>query len=204
MKKYILSSLAIIAVFACIFVINTKNANANPSQITETKSANATSTVFYLTAGQATTTLAVDTQGDGGQVADSASLLVQQTASTTGPVGQAGSILAWRYEYANTTIVNGSVVDCTTVPLSCDWYSDSVQNSTVATSTYETGNYAEHLWPFASSTPGGLAQGLTNNRGLKRIVVPTPTRYIRAVFYVPIGASPTAVWSEWVTKREQR
>lgn len=176
---------------------------ANPSQISETKTSSATSTPTYLAASTAlaTTTLAIDTQGDGGASMDSGKLAIQFTASST------ATQLKWKYEYANTTVINGQVVDCSVLAIGgqCDWYSESVNSAgTTATTTVEVQNFKEYSWIFASTTQGAIAVTGSTTRALKIIDFPTPTRYARVVFYLPVGSPGAAVWADIVTKREQR
>lgn len=201
MKK-ILPILGIIGIFTIIFLVNTRGATANPSQIYETKTAASTSTISYMTQGTATTTLIADSQSDGGQVYDSATLMVQFTATST------LSQVAMRFEYANQTFNGGQFVDCTTNPTACDWYSN--KTSLLASSTSGSGNIASvdggTVWTFASSSQSctnGLAVS-SNNRGCMAFSLPVPSRYVRAVFTIPPTASPGGVWAVIVAKREQR
>lgn len=180
---------------AALSVVFYQQASANPSSILEKKSANAaTSTLAYLGAGTATSTLYADLQSDNAP-ADTANLLIAFTASST------ASQLKWRYEYSQGV----SGVDCTATPTLCDWYSESVNNAaSSATTTVEVRDFKEYSWQFASSSPGGAPTQAATSTGYKSIVVPTPTRYVRVVFYMLPGATNGAVWSDLVYKRENR
>ena len=150
-----------------------------------------------MTAGTATTTKYFDAQADGGLAADSAVIAVQMSASST--LG----ILNMNLEYAQGT----SGVDCTATPTKCEWYADNLDSRVASSSPTITLSAAKsYSWTFASSTPGlgAAVGGATGQTSRKIISVETPTRYVRAIFTVPIGAGNASVWAEWVTKRENR
>lgn len=154
----------------------------------------ATTSPSYMTPGTATTTYSFDTSaGNVFAASNQAALLVQYTASST------LSALQWRYEYSQDTT-------CGTSPTTADWYAQndvSYTNQTATTSPYgiQSGPF-EYRWNYASSTPGAAAVATNQNLGKKVIMVPIPTRCVRVMFYVPIGASNGAVWAEWVAKKE--
>jgi len=165
-------------------------AEANPSQFVESKSTAATTTLTYMTAGTATTTVVFDTS-DGGFPTESAILLVNRTASST------GSQTKIQFEFS----MGASGTDCAVAGANCDWYSDHVSydalNSTTTAPFFTTGNSL--TWQFASSTPGG-----TLTRDAMAIKIETPTRYVHAILTVPIGALNSAIWTEFVGKVQNR
>lgn len=165
-----------------VLVASTLTVYANPSQITETPSASATTTVTYMSAGTATTTLVLDAQVDGGAAVDSAAFEVQFIGSST------ASNLNVSFEYAQS-----NTLDCKTNQGLCNWYIDSLTGSTTRAG----------LFAYASSTPGG---GLiaSSSPTTRIFTVPTPTRFVRAVITQPAGSLPGSVWTSWVSKREQR
>jgi hypothetical protein len=179
---------------AIVLAASAITVKANPSFFVRTvQTATATSTIAYMTPGNATSTLIYDSYAQGTpRASDSALLLTQFTASTT------ASNLAIALEYSNG---DGST-DCSTSPGLCDWYKDNLFTITNASTTQATNiAVASSLaWNFASSSQGGAAVLSTNQRALKAILVPMPTRYVRAVFTIT-GANG-AVWAQIVPKRE--
>lgn len=187
MKKYIFLSLGVILGVAFFFKSNM--VDANPSQILETKSAAATTTYSYLTAGAATTTSTFDTQSDGGLSAESATLLFWVRATTT------TSTLNINIQYSQDNI---------------DWFQDAgtlaPSFATTTVTNYYLTNAAQYTFSFASSTAdanlgAAVATISTTTRALS---VSAPTRYIRAVFSVPVGAAASAIWTDWAAKKQNR
>lgn len=188
MKKiYLLSIIVAIALTAGAIVVN-----ANPSYFALTKqTSTATTSPVFMTAGAATSTLVFDAYAAYSNTsADSLYLAIQFTGSST------ASVLGWQYEYSTGFPGN----DCATYPESCDWFSLGVGNSTTATSTYVTSK-AENLLVTASSTIGGRT--IPQDKVLKLVNVPTPLRYVRAVFYLPVGSSPGSVWAQFIPIKER-
>lgn len=170
---------------------------ANPLEISLSNTT-ATSTVSYMTPGTGTTTYYYDTYSSGasgGYAADGATMLVQMTASTS-----ASSQLKWGYEFA----MGVAGVDCVATPNNCDWYKDNTPAPTSATSTntYNVLAPVEFTWTFASTSQGYVGVEKNNNRALKVINVPTPTRYTRVVFSVPASAGNAGVWAAFVEQRQ--
>ncbi len=68
--------------------------------------------------------------------------------------------------------------------------------------TWFANNYASSTgaWTFASSTVGGAGGDKNPFYACKSFNVPTPTRYVRAVFSATTGNA--AVWSNFVAKRQ--
>jgi len=152
--------------------------------------ATATTTVTYQSAGNSTTTIVYDAYCLGGtnqsytgdnNPADSAVLLLDRTASST------LSQTRVEYEYSMDGI---------------DWYKDRLSydalNSTT-TSPFFTGGVTL-TWQFASTTFGGQSGALT--RDSISIPVETPTRYVRAIITVPVGALNSSIWGRVVPKKE--
>lgn len=167
---------------------------------TTAKTNNATTSPTFLVRGTtfATTTLPIyDSFEISGtnqintsqpQPAQTVALEVQFTASST------ASVLQWYYEYADREII-----DCGAFPSSCDWYSDNLisENRLSTSTTIDVSTPYTQKWTFASSTVGGVAAGVSNNRDTKVFNVRVPTRYVRVVFYCP-SASNCGVWAKWV------
>lgn len=199
-KEYVLILFVALTIAGMSLV---KTVSANPSQVLVSKSAAATTTLSYITAGTATTTPAFDTQADGGLIADTATLAMQFTASST------ATIFQWRYEYADNTIVNGQLVDCSATPTKCDWYSVAEVESFRITSTATTTPFQvasaplELSWKFASTTQGAGAI-VADNLALRIFKVPVFARYVRAAIFLQTGSTGGAVWTEWLGKKENR
>lgn len=198
-NKLSISAFAFVVLFM-LYIFGTSIVRANPSSIIESKSASATTTLTFMTPGNATTTRVIDLQADNAP-ADTAALLIRFNSSST------ASVLKWRYEFAqNPANQYGVPVDCVATPGQCDWFSESVSATVddTASTTVEVGAFKEYSWQFASSTPGGVTAPQDN--GLKMVILPTPTRYIRVVFYLApgIGMGNGAVWSDLAYKRENR
>lgn len=170
---------ALIAVTWFAFAIT---ARANPSFFVRQQTASATSTVTYITPGAATTTLTYDTGNGAAQGADSAALMVQFNASGTLSVLQADI----QYSQDGT-----------------DWYATSFAwnpNTTVATSSPSIGTVQQFNFGYASST---INRGANTTATTTRIVViPTPTRYVRAVFTLAPGSPNGVFWAEFIGKRQ--
>lgn len=193
MKKIILFLAPILFVsMVVILLVQSKKADANPSFFLQDKSAAASSTISYMTAGTGTTTNAFDTQGDGGFPTDSAVLGIILHATST------GTVLNWKYEYADST----ANVDCSVTPLSCDWFQERLSSAVIASTTVMLQSAPVYSWTFATSSNAGGVSGITGTSTLM-IDVPTPTRYVRVVFFLPVGSQNGAVWSEWIGKKQR-
>lgn len=196
MKKIYISIfiLILLAVAGLSFRVDsaTKKAEANPSVFnikppltvgttTPFTASSTFATYQYLKAGVSTsTTNVLDSWAAGTYGAlDSASLFVQLTATSTPPT------LRWRYEFSQDAI---------------DWYSEDIELTTNASTTVHVRDYKEHSWVFASTTANGLA-GV--NRAHKLLSVPTPTRYVRVVFYLPTGSADAVIFQQWVSKNQR-
>lgn len=179
-KVIALSLFVVLGVFAGTAV----KVHANPSYIAPGVATGSTvSSLSYMTPGTATTTTPTyDSYTDGtNNTPNTATLLVQFTASST------ASILNISLEYSN----DGT-----------NWYRDLlwVQATTTQPVSLNTPNTFQLT--FASSTTlGGAAGPATKNN--VAITVPTPARYVRAVFSIPIGALNGAVYAAIVPSKEQ-
>lgn len=183
-----------LAIFAVLFVLMSfaPFTNANPlawirSSGTTCQTAAATTTVTYMSPGTATTTLTCDTYALGsGSVKlapDSIYVRVYEAASST------ASIQAVRFEWSDDGV---------------DYYADNALTTTdTASSTNTVGDYKEYRWNYASTTPGAAAVG-NSNTGLRTIEVPVKGRYVRAMFYVPVGATNSSIWAGITAKRQEK
>lgn len=171
-------SLAVMIVIFAVAFLSYSVAVANPSEFCSKNTSGATSSPAYMTAGTATTTLTLDNCSDERTAIDTASLLIHFSSSTTPPT------LKWRYQFSQDNI---------------DWYEEDVALNSNATTTEAVRTFHEYSWLYASTTP--LAGG-TSEDALKLVTVPVPTRYVRAVFYLPAGSSPADVWADFIVKRE--
>ena len=169
---------------------NETNANQSSLFVSPSTFVGTTTTPFYshLRAGAGTTTvyLPANIGGIDGAV-DSASLLIQLTATST------PATLKWRYEFSEGFIG----ANCVDTPNVCDWYPESIELGGAASTTVVVRDFKEYSWLYASSTAGSSNN---NNRALKLVSVPTPTRYVRAVFYLPPGSPNAAIFSRFVSK----
>lgn len=156
---------------------------ANPSQFAPTKeSATATTTLLYLSPGNATSTMSYDSYSGDSVKIDKLSLNIQYTASTTGPT------LKMRMEDSTDNI---------------NWYPRSVAiNSTLdnATTTMITGNFSEYQWTVSTTTDNGGSG--TSARVHTSLVVDAPQRYVRVKFYVPQNGGNGGLWYQMVPFKE--
>lgn len=196
---------AVLAIVIALFATTlTLKASANPFEFLVenqgTTAPTATTTLSFITAGFSTsTTIAFDTYANGGgngYATNDAALEIQFTASSS------ATIYNWYYEYAQ----GGPSANCVNVPASCDWYADNLQANTVGSTTpgtYVLNSINRYQFTYASSTQGaGL---VTANQTLpvdKIVTVQVPTRYVRAVFSIPPGSLPGAVWASFVGRKQ--
>lgn len=163
-----------------------------------TLSVTATTSVSYMTPGTATTTSTVyDTYANGAAntyATNNLALEIQFTASST------GSTLGWYYEYAQ----GNAAANCVSSPGSCDWYQDDnfTNVNATTTQTFPVTLTNKYTWLFASSSQGGGPILTTNQISNKIVTVQPVARYVRAVFFVPIGSTNVAVWSAFVGQKQ--
>lgn len=162
-------------------------ASANPLRIgTSQRSATATTTVVAMTPGTATTTNTYDAYSQPSGFALNRATLFVQLGGATVPT----ATMNINFEYSNDGV---------------DWYEVAGgYNFGWATSTkpFDLAQVFQYKFNFASSTAGLGVVPLTDATTTRAILVDTPTRYVRAIFSVPPGASNVNVWSEWVPLRE--
>lgn len=166
-------------------------AGANPLRFPPTsKSAAATTTLSYLTAGTATTTHQYDSyqitslSNPSAFALDRALLLIRLSASST------PATLRAYIEYSQDGI---------------DWYQDGGTNAdgfATTTKPIDISQPAAYDLRFASTTAGHGLPGATSATTTRAILVKTYSRFVRAVFTVPAGSQPVNVWSEWVPVRQ--
>lgn len=181
------------AILCTAYLVYAVNVHANPSRIpmpvscsTQGTSATSLATTSYtsMPAGTATTTATCDLTkiGYGTESADGAVLYIELTASST------NTALLTRLEYSNDGV---------------DWYADTLleERSIATTSTiFNLSTAITYPWTFASSTIGGGAPLPSNNRDRRVMSVPTPSRYVRAVFSTSGGNG--YVWATFGPKSQ--
>lgn len=188
-----LSFVVLAGLFGRLLLGTAEQANATPQLFYLVPQALATtsSAFSYLKPGTAFATSSspiLDSQVAGpGRRLNAASLAIQLTASSS-----PNTVLKWRYEYSP-GLIN---TDCKVTPLACDWYSESQELTTLATTTVVVSNTKEYLWTFASTSVG--LSSTWGDRATKIVTVPTLTRYIRAIFYTAAGSAQAAVTSQWI------
>lgn len=173
-----LLGLSVLGASSLLFV---PKAHANPLRsVPAASTADATTTIPFMTPGTGTTTTAVfDSFANGANAyPDRAALLTQFTASST------SSILGIRLEYSQDNI---------------DWYSDNLNSNATTSFANSITSASTFTWTFASTTPGAGAVGNTN-RSSKVIFINVPTRYIRAVYTIT-GANG-GVWGSIIPQRQ--
>lgn len=172
--------LAVLVLFVAV------KAHANPSEIVaRARTAVATTTLSYMTAGNATTTLTFDANNVASDnptntnsspyKADNAQLYVRFTASTT------LTQLCRRTFYSNDNV---------------DYYATQTV-VTSATSSVATQLYGETCFSFASTSEAIFGSNTTNNR---TETITTPARFTKVQFYTK-GANG-AVYAEIAPSRE--
>lgn len=160
---------------------------ANPFYTgTTARTAVATSTVAYITAGNATTTPIYDSyeqygtnQTNGGNVTlpNEVAVLIQGAASST------ATIVNVACEYSDNYNGTSGVGD---------WY----QNETLpATSTgpLNITNPITYTFTYASTTVGGVPVTANTNRYQKVFICPAPIRFVRAV--ITMSGANGSVWA---------
>lgn len=200
MNKKLFAIIPLIAiVWVSLSILMPLKTEANSSFFLPTsQTATATSSPSYINAGNATTTVyAPDSYATGQTRAfDQMVLLTQFAGSST------ASTLNISFEYAQNGI---SGANCVTVPTSCDWYSDNLNNLLATTSPIASIVSSSNTlsWTFASSTRQGAAVNATTGAtSTKAFYVTPPLRYMRVVFTIPPGAQPGAIWAQFVPLRQ--
>lgn len=182
--------IALIFVIACAYTVK-----ANPSYFIRSSNlattfSIATTSVAFLTTAAPTSTVPFDLGVFGPQGADSVALTTQFIGSTT------ASTLNWYLEYAQ----GGNGLDCVNAPNSCDWFADRV--NVAATTTPQVSLSVPTTYTLNSL--GGRAGGQVGIASTTRTITlaVTPTRYIRAVYFLAPGSVLGSVWGEFIAKRQ--
>jgi|TARA_Y100000310_G_scaffold339091_1_gene430668 hypothetical protein len=148
------------------------------------KTAAATTTTASLGGGTGTTTLTIDSRFSNRTTAfDSAVLAIQLTASSA-PLTK----LRWQFESSNDNI---------------DWYPqvlDELATSSRAL-TVVSAVAPQYEWEFASTT--NPVTGVVEDFAKRVVNVPTPTRYTRVIFTMPVGSNNGLLWAEFTPKKEE-
>lgn len=161
--------------------------HANPLQTAPTvQTATATTSPSYMTAGTATTSLVFDSYIPGAnKISDQAVLLIQLVASTT------ATTLNTNLEYSQDAI---------------DWYQDGgtmAANYATTSKPFDISQVNQFKLNYATSTAGLAGIGATATSTLTRVLMlKTPTRYIRAVFTLPVGSAAGGVWAQFLASRQ--
>lgn len=182
--RYFIPAFAVLALVVIAVTLMTDTAKANPSVFINTATATATTSPAYLTAGTATTTLTFDLGSGNSKAADSAELLMMLAGSST------ATTLNIDIQYSQ----NGQ-----------DWYatSNGWNADLVSTSTPNISMVTQYTFPFASSTINRSVVTNANSATSTRAVdVPTPTRYVRAVFTLPVGSAGAALYASFTAKQQ--
>lgn len=167
-------------------------AHANSSFFApQAMTATATTTPFFMTPGNATSTLVYDSFNLSGTnqrvvndptTADTAALAVQFTASST------ASILNFVVERSDDGV---------------DWYQDNVVAPFATTSpVIQLATPISYSWAYASSTINGV--GNSGSRLGKVVTIPTPTRFTRVIFSLAAGGTNGAVWAKFIPEKQNK
>lgn len=161
-------------------------AHANPSLFTSKTTATATTTVAFLQAGTGTTTLTYDASLQSGDsfASNGAVLLIQFAGSST------LSTLNADIQYSQ----DGA-----------DWYSiaqGSDISSGIGSSSPSLSNPSVITLSFASTTVDKSAGNTATTTRMANFTM--PTRFIRAIFTIPVGALNGALWAQFVAQKQNR
>lgn len=180
----------ILAAIALCFVFGTVAVRANPSFFSNTQTAAATTSITYLTPGTATTTLVYDAGAFGDSFASNgASLLIMWNGSST------VSTLNADIQYSQ----NGQ-----------DWFNNGMGtdiDAGIGSSSPSLANPVSITLAYASTSPdrAGFFGNAVAASSTNRIVnVDMPTRYVRAVFFVPVGSPNGALWAQFIAQKQNR
>lgn len=195
----VLLAVALIAILTGSFGVFVK---ANPSLFFRNNTVTcggktASTTVNYLTPGTGTTTYTVDMGCGGNQGADGAVLALQLMGSTSpfANLNYATTTYNVAIEYSQDGI---------------DWYKDStdagiISTTTVSVDASQTNIHVINLGAtqMDATILGGTVLATTSPT-TRIFIVPTPTRYARAVIWLPQKTFSTngSVWGEFIAKRQ--
>lgn len=147
-----------------------------------------TTTTYFNAGGLSTTTLTFDLGVGAAQAADSASLTIQLTSTTSQPT------LNVDIQYSQDGV---------------DWYASSLNldYQINGTTTPSISNPQVIQFTFATSTinrSAAAANGTATSSTNRIVNIKTPVRYVRAVNYITPGTGSTAalLWEEFIAKRQ--
>lgn len=158
-------------------VINPIMARATPSQISTQATATATSTVAFMSAGNATSTYQIDTNGAYSTTKQNATMAQVDAVSmyVLFNASSSGSILQYQFQFSNNNI---------------DWYTEGFSQTIASIGTATT-----------SLTTHTYSSGVS---GTSFVVVSAPVipgYHERVVFAIPPGSANGAVYAEIDTKK---
>ena len=194
MNKYLIGGiigvLILILASAVAFFISTDtrvgNASLSVFAPTDCYTAAATSTLTYMTAGTATSTVTCWTGND---AASEAVLAIVVNASTTSSIFNI---------FVEESMDNQ------------DWFPISLNQSASTTSQFDLTVRSIARFTFASSTIGAVAKGTgsnylgvtgTNNRNHYTVDIPVRMKWVRAHAGIEVGADNGAVWMKVIPKQ---
>lgn len=135
----------------------------------------------YMTGGTATTTCVFDSYQSDAKATQSASILVQATATGTQPT------ININQEFSQDGI---------------DWYQSSTntvpENYATSTLPISIGQVPQYTWKFGTSSLSGLFGVSGASRDTRIISLETPTRFTRVIFTLATGSPPAALWAQIV------
>lgn len=134
----------------------------------------ATTTLSYMTAGTATTTVTCPLSFEG---ADSATLALWVQASST------SSVIVGQIEYSDNGI---------------DWYQNNQDIFAAGAIAIATPSNS-FTWTYASTTVGGAGVGASTNTGAKLVKVATPTKWVRVI--LSNTGTNVGVWAKLIPRQ---
>lgn len=187
MKKTIISIVSFVGIAAMVWgLVASKPVSANPTFFPVTvQTSSSTTSPAYMTAGTATSTLTLDTYSSGNpRGASKAALLIQLVASST------ATVLRTNIEYSHDGI---------------DYYQDGgtmIDGFSTTSKPFDIGQVNQFTFTYASSTAGLGSTTPSQSTTTRAVRINTPTRFVRAVFTIPVGSAAGAVWAQFVPNKE--
>jgi len=182
-KNLFFAGVALI-VLGAMFLMRPSDTDANHAVYAQACQTNdfGTTSLNVITAGTGTTTLPCNLGVDG---ANEATILIQQGGAS--PL----STLRMDVQYSQDGI---------------DWYAASggwnIEEGTASTSP-SIGDVQSYTLTFASSTINRSVVTNANSATTTRAVrVRVPTKWVRAVFYAPVGATQSLLWAQIIPRTE--
>lgn len=183
--KKVLGWGSVCLILSCILVTGIAKANTLLFPYT-TSTATATTTPSFMTPGTATTTLVLDSYtAPGGYANDAATLFIQLSSSST------PTALNTNLEYSQDGV---------------DWFEDGgtmAANYATTTKPFDISQVNQFRLNYASSTAGLGPVSATRATTTRALLVKTPTRFVRAIFTIPIGFGNGSVWASWIPNRQR-